>query len=439
VTPPAGKGCLPWGALDGLTKLRASKTLRSSVYSDYTGDPSRADELTRPLTSALEGAWRTPTLRNVALTGPYMHDGIYGTLQEVVAHYNRGGEAGAPGVRAVQIRPLGLTDGEQADLVAFLQTLTETVAPAGGTAGAGGAGAASGFGGPPGTGGVSGAGAATGGGLSGVRDAGTSPRDAGAVGRDAGPGNPDANQPRPVCRGVLPATTRITESAVSPVGSVYAFAAPGVSVPVVTSQSSTPPIQPGVQVLWAPDPMGNPPPASAGFGLSFAKPACVDARVFSGVTFTVTGSLGTCALQFGVVPSEDNPVTSSPYGSCGPGANCVAPLSGPIGLGTTVVRFSEMTGGSPLATPDLAALNAVQWVLTQPTGGAGAGCTASITVSHVEFVVDDGDSTPPICPPEPAPCDEGTTCVFPNVTMPGGCVERLSCVAGGWLPRPCAL
>ena len=142
VTPPAGKGCLPWGALDGLTKLRASKTLRSSVYSDNIGDTSRADELARPLTSALQGAWRTPTLRNVALTAPYMHDGIYETLEQVVAHYNRGGDSGAPGVRAVQIRPLGLTDGEQVDLVAFLQTLTEIEGGTGfdpGSTGSGGA------------------------------------------------------------------------------------------------------------------------------------------------------------------------------------------------------------------------------------------------------------------------------------------------------------
>ena len=92
-TAPAGKNCLPWGALDGLTKLQASKMLRSSAFSDAPSDTSRADEVARPLTTELEGAWRTPSLRNVALTGPYMHDGLYQTLPQVVAHYNRGGEA----------------------------------------------------------------------------------------------------------------------------------------------------------------------------------------------------------------------------------------------------------------------------------------------------------------------------------------------------------
>ncbi len=66
--------------------------------------------------------YRTPSLRNVALTAPYMHDGSLGTLEEVVRFYDRGGvpnEALDP-----RIRPLSLTDSEVADLVAFLESLT---------------------------------------------------------------------------------------------------------------------------------------------------------------------------------------------------------------------------------------------------------------------------------------------------------------------------
>jgi len=120
----AGTNCLPWGALDGFAKLDASSMLRTSMWSDDPADDSRAAELARSPGDALKGAWRTPSLRNVALTAPYMHDGLYGTLADVVAHYNRGGDAGAIGTRAVDVKPLGLTDGEQADLVAFLETLT---------------------------------------------------------------------------------------------------------------------------------------------------------------------------------------------------------------------------------------------------------------------------------------------------------------------------
>jgi len=66
--------------------------------------------------------YRTPGLRNVALTRPYMHDGSLSTLADVVAFYNRGGSPNE--LLDPLIRPLGLSDAEQADLVAFLQSLT---------------------------------------------------------------------------------------------------------------------------------------------------------------------------------------------------------------------------------------------------------------------------------------------------------------------------
>ena len=66
--------------------------------------------------------YRTPGLRNVALTRPYMHDGSLSTLADVVAFYNRGGSPNE--LLDPLIRPLGLSDTEQADLVAFLQSLT---------------------------------------------------------------------------------------------------------------------------------------------------------------------------------------------------------------------------------------------------------------------------------------------------------------------------
>ena len=70
------------------------------------------------------GRFRTPGLRNVALTGPYMHDGRLATLEEVVDHYNSGGQYAEN--RSANIRPLGLDDTQKAALVAFLHTLTDT-------------------------------------------------------------------------------------------------------------------------------------------------------------------------------------------------------------------------------------------------------------------------------------------------------------------------
>lgn len=75
-------------------------------------------------------AFRTPTLRNVELTAPYMHDGVLATLEDVVRFYDRGAQPRHPGVGDGQLDPLvrdplGLTDDEIASLVAFLRSLTD--------------------------------------------------------------------------------------------------------------------------------------------------------------------------------------------------------------------------------------------------------------------------------------------------------------------------
>jgi cytochrome c peroxidase len=70
----------------------------------------------------LKGAFKTPTLRDVALTGPYMHNGMYQTLEEVVDHYDRGGDVKTN--LSTNILPLNLTPQDKADLVAFMKSLT---------------------------------------------------------------------------------------------------------------------------------------------------------------------------------------------------------------------------------------------------------------------------------------------------------------------------
>jgi cytochrome c peroxidase len=66
--------------------------------------------------------YRTPTLRNVALTAPYMHNGSLPTLDAVVTFYDAGGVPNE--VLDPLIRPLGLSTAERSDLVAFLRSLT---------------------------------------------------------------------------------------------------------------------------------------------------------------------------------------------------------------------------------------------------------------------------------------------------------------------------
>jgi cytochrome c peroxidase len=67
------------------------------------------------------GKFKTPTLRGVALTGPYLHDGSLASLEEVVEFYNRGGGAN-PNLDPI-LGPLGLSKDEVRDLVAFLEAL----------------------------------------------------------------------------------------------------------------------------------------------------------------------------------------------------------------------------------------------------------------------------------------------------------------------------
>ena len=78
-------------------------------------------------TEADKGAFKTPTLRDVAKRGPYMHDGSQKTLEEVVAFYNKGGHKN-PWLSG-EIQPLNLRAQEQADLVAFLRSLTGEIDP----------------------------------------------------------------------------------------------------------------------------------------------------------------------------------------------------------------------------------------------------------------------------------------------------------------------
>jgi cytochrome c peroxidase len=75
------------------------------------------------------GKFRTPMLRNVALTAPYMHDGSLATLDAVIDHYAAGGEAARTGTRSPLASPLvmgfEISDHEKADLIAFLESLTD--------------------------------------------------------------------------------------------------------------------------------------------------------------------------------------------------------------------------------------------------------------------------------------------------------------------------
>lgn len=75
-----------------------------------------------------KGKFKVTSLRNIALTAPYMHDGRFGTLEEVIEHYNSGIKSSPsldPALQATISTGLRLTAQNKADLVAFLHTLTD--------------------------------------------------------------------------------------------------------------------------------------------------------------------------------------------------------------------------------------------------------------------------------------------------------------------------
>ncbi len=114
-----------------LEKLAYQDETDLSVANVQALSGSHASELGRFLVSQrlLDlGAFKTPTLRNIEKTPPYMHDGSLATLEAVVDYYNTGGAvSGArPESRFIdpRIRPLHLTDQQKSDLVTFMRSLT---------------------------------------------------------------------------------------------------------------------------------------------------------------------------------------------------------------------------------------------------------------------------------------------------------------------------
>ncbi|WP_369159331.1 cytochrome c peroxidase [Candidatus Thiodiazotropha sp. LNASS1] len=91
---------------------------------EQVGEPAPTDVGLYEVTQNPNDRWKykTPSLRNVALTAPYMHNGSFSTLLEVVEFYDGGGVANE--LLDPLIRPLGLNESEKQDLVAFMRSLT---------------------------------------------------------------------------------------------------------------------------------------------------------------------------------------------------------------------------------------------------------------------------------------------------------------------------
>jgi cytochrome c peroxidase len=113
-------------------KTNCSKCHNGFLFTDFSfqslGLPNRTHDPGRMRISREDsdsGKFKTPGLRNVALTYPYMHDGSLHTLEEVVEFYDQGG--GNSPNKSTWIKPLALAVEEKKALIRFLHTLTDTV------------------------------------------------------------------------------------------------------------------------------------------------------------------------------------------------------------------------------------------------------------------------------------------------------------------------
>jgi cytochrome c peroxidase len=118
------------GRYDDLARTLPNTWNAAGKYSDNR-DLGAAKLAGLELTDDIKGLFRTSMLRQIDRTGPYMHTGGLNRLEDVVQFYNwGGGAANFAGTKSAEMAPLLLTDEEQSDLVAFLQSLTGEPPPA---------------------------------------------------------------------------------------------------------------------------------------------------------------------------------------------------------------------------------------------------------------------------------------------------------------------
>jgi cytochrome c peroxidase len=124
LTEEARRGFALFNGRAGCSRCHAGPQLSDGDFHNTGMTVGSADPGRFAVTGDMKdlGAFRTPSLRDVAITAPYMHDGSLDTLEAVIDFYDGGGRANAN--LDPLIRPLRLTDSEKRDLVSFLEALT---------------------------------------------------------------------------------------------------------------------------------------------------------------------------------------------------------------------------------------------------------------------------------------------------------------------------
>ena len=126
ISPEAKRGFALFNGKAQCSSCHSGPSFTDGSFQDIgsaTGDDIGRGRLF-PDSEKLRYAFKTPTLRDVARRGPYMHDGSVATLGDVIELYNKGG-IDRPS-RAPSIKPLSLNAAEKAELIAFLNSLTAT-------------------------------------------------------------------------------------------------------------------------------------------------------------------------------------------------------------------------------------------------------------------------------------------------------------------------
>jgi cytochrome c peroxidase len=128
---PWGGGELSLGRSQGILHVLADPFNCKGIFAQNTArsDSESCKDLPflDPNSPEAIGAFKTPTLRNVAATAPYMHDGRFRTLREVLSHYNLMSTNPAFGFKEETLRPLGLDEFELESLEKFLRSLSSPI------------------------------------------------------------------------------------------------------------------------------------------------------------------------------------------------------------------------------------------------------------------------------------------------------------------------
>jgi cytochrome c peroxidase len=117
------------GRAEGITRLQQSRFNGKSRWSDAPDAPVNAKLKYLPKPETAAGQFKTPSLRNVNQTAPYMHQGQLSSLEEVVEFYATLDDADLSNVQEKILQPLALTDTEKKHLVSFLNSLGDSELP----------------------------------------------------------------------------------------------------------------------------------------------------------------------------------------------------------------------------------------------------------------------------------------------------------------------